>query len=213
MILVGGLPGAGKSTVSGLAADRLGAVLLATDRLRKEISGVSPLTRMTQPYRRGLYDTEHTHGTYRELLHRAERLLSTGESVVLDGSWTNARLRRRATLVAARVNAQLVEVEYWASPAVRRARLVARTSGMSDADEQIAGRMAAEADPWPTAFRLVNTGSPQVALDNCWMLSASTGRATRLKVDVAHADPSRLSGASPAPHRTRTTGSCRRSPC
>jgi aminoglycoside phosphotransferase family enzyme/predicted kinase len=161
MILVGGLPGAGKSTVSGLAADRLGAVLLATDRLRKEIGGVPPLTRMIQPYRHGLYDPESTRRTYAELLHRAERLLGTGESVVLDASWTDAEFRGQAASFAARVAADLVEIECWASPDVRHARLAARTGGMSDADEQIADRMATEADPWPTALRLVDEGPAQ----------------------------------------------------
>ena len=49
--------------LAGLVADRLGAVLLSTDRLRKEMSGLAPLTRSPQPYERGLYDHQHT-GTY-----------------------------------------------------------------------------------------------------------------------------------------------------
>jgi aminoglycoside phosphotransferase family enzyme/predicted kinase len=160
MILVGGLPGAGKSTVAGLVADRLGAVLLSTDRLRKEISGLAPLTRVRQPYARGLYDQKHSARMYSELLGRAALLLGMGESVVLDGSWNNARLRSQAAHTAKHVNAQLSQVECWAPPHMRQARLLARRAGVSDADPAVAARMALDADPWPPQARVINTGAP-----------------------------------------------------
>jgi predicted kinase len=160
MILVGGLPGAGKSTVAGLVADRLGAVLLSTDRLRKEISGLAPLTRVRQPYARGLYDQKHSARMYSELLGRAALLLGMGESVVLDGSWNNARLRSQAAHTAKHVNAQLSQVECWAPPHMRQARLLARRAGVSDADPTVAARMALDADPWPPQARVINTGAP-----------------------------------------------------
>ncbi|GGN88293.1 hypothetical protein GCM10011579_081940 [Streptomyces albiflavescens] len=40
LTLVGGLPGSGKSTVSGALADRLEVTLLSSDRLRKELAGI-----------------------------------------------------------------------------------------------------------------------------------------------------------------------------
>lgn len=42
LILVGGLPGTGKTTLAGGVADALGAVLLSSDRVRKELAGRSP---------------------------------------------------------------------------------------------------------------------------------------------------------------------------
>ena len=44
LALVGGLPGTGKSTVAGRLADLAGAVVLSSDRLRKEQAGLSPTT-------------------------------------------------------------------------------------------------------------------------------------------------------------------------
>lgn len=165
MLLVGGLPGSGKSTLAGLAADRLGAVVLATDPLRKEQSGIPPLSGAAQPYRSGLYDPDHTDRAYTELLRRAERLLGQGESVVLDASWTDRQWRARATRVAERVRARLSQIECWAPPGARRARLATRPAGPSDADVSIADRMAVDADPWPAAIRLTTTVSPADALD------------------------------------------------
>lgn len=160
MILVGGLPGAGKSTIGGLVADRIGAVLLRTDRLRKEQAGIRPLTNAGQPYRRGLYDAEHSDRAYAELLRRAERLLGAGESVVLDASWTDRAQRARATFTAERAGARLNQIECWAPPEVRRRRLATRSPGISDADQAIAERMSADADPWPAASRLTTVGTP-----------------------------------------------------
>lgn len=40
--VVGGLPGSGKSTLSGALADRLGVTLLSSDRMRKELAGIPP---------------------------------------------------------------------------------------------------------------------------------------------------------------------------
>ncbi|TWE27972.1 aminoglycoside phosphotransferase family enzyme [Prauserella muralis] len=55
LILVGGLPGTGKSTLAGGVADRLGAVLLASDRLRKELAGRSPHEHAAAGYQGGIY--------------------------------------------------------------------------------------------------------------------------------------------------------------
>jgi aminoglycoside phosphotransferase family enzyme/predicted kinase len=164
MMVVGGLPGAGKSTVAGLIADRLGAVLLSSDRLRKELNGIDPLIRSPQSYRGGLYDPDHTGRTYRELLQRAAELLGRGESVVLDASWTNAAFRVDAATTANQVHSDLLQFECWAPPELRRKRLAARQFGISDAEPLIADRMMTDADPWPTAVRLLNIDPPdQVA--------------------------------------------------
>lgn len=165
MILVGGLPGSGKSTLAGLIADRLGAVVQATDRLRKERDGVPPGSTAAAPYRSGLYDPAHTDRTYTELLLRAEQLLGEGESVVLDASWTDRRWRDRASRLAERVSARMSQIECWAPPAVRRDRLERRPAGLSDADPSIADRMARDADPWPTATRLTTTEPAVRTLD------------------------------------------------
>ena len=64
LILIGGLPGTGKSTVGGALADRLGAVLLRADRVRKELAGLDPSTPAPASYRAGIYRPEPTVATY-----------------------------------------------------------------------------------------------------------------------------------------------------
>ncbi|WP_343947317.1 AAA family ATPase, partial [Pseudonocardia zijingensis] len=100
LALVGGLPGTGKTTLAGALADRFGAVVLSSDRIRKELAGLAPSTPAGAGFRKGIYTPEHTEELYSELLHRAEQLLGRGESVVLDASWTAAPHRAAAAEIA-----------------------------------------------------------------------------------------------------------------
>jgi uncharacterized protein len=154
LTLVGGLPGTGKSTLAGQLSDRLGAVVLASDRVRKELAGLSPLASAAAGYGQGIYTQQWTERTYAELLTRAERLLERGESVVLDASFTRAAHRERAADVAARTSSTLVALRCEADPGVAAARLRSRARTASDADERIAAAMATGADPWPEAITI-----------------------------------------------------------
>ncbi|MFE2670406.1 AAA family ATPase, partial [Streptomyces mirabilis] len=108
LTLGGGLPGSGKSTLSGAPADRLGVTLLSSDRVRKELAGIPAEESASARYGEGLYTPEWTDKTYAALLDRASALLADGESVVLDAAWTGAR-RRAATLrMAEQAGADLV---------------------------------------------------------------------------------------------------------
>lgn len=166
MVLIGGLPGAGKSTIAGGIADRLGAVLLASDRIRKEINRLDPLTPVPAAYRERIYDESQTASTYRELLDRAVDLLHNGESVILDASWSAARLRSQAERAAKDTHAQLVQVQCWAPDELRHRRLTTRARGISDADLDISGRMATDADVWPDALRVSTIGSVDACVDD-----------------------------------------------
>lgn len=164
LVLVGGLPGSGKTTIAGLLADQLGAVLLSSDRVRKELVGLDPVRHEVAPYRAGIYTPEHTERTYAELLRRAEELLGRGESVVLDASWSAAEGRDRAQEVAFRTHSALVPLRCDAPALVTDARLRTRTGSLSDADPTIAHAMAEDMTPWPEATVVDTSGDPTTAL-------------------------------------------------
>jgi len=96
LILVGGLPGTGKSTVAGGVADELNAVLLRSDRVRKEDEQRDPRSSGAGEWEHGLYRPDATRHTYAILLRRARELLAFGENVVLDASWNDADQRASA---------------------------------------------------------------------------------------------------------------------
>lgn len=161
LILVGGLPGTGKSTLAGALADRLGLVLLSSDQTRKELTGRAATEPAPAAYGDGIYSPEWTERTYEELLRRAGELLVMGESVVLDASWLSATHRRAATDTARRATADLVQLRCATGGEQAGQRIAARaTAGphVSDADTEIARAMAADADPWPEATLIDTSG-------------------------------------------------------
>jgi aminoglycoside phosphotransferase family enzyme/predicted kinase len=160
LVLVGGLPGTGKSTLGGGLADRLGAVLMSSDRLRKELVGMPPEATAAAPYEQGIYAPERTERTYTDLLARAEKLLQRGESVVLDASWIQARHRELARDVAARTRSTLVALRCETDPEVAATRLRQRAHSLSDADEGITTAMAVRAEPWPDASTIHTDAVP-----------------------------------------------------
>ncbi|WP_328615277.1 AAA family ATPase [Amycolatopsis sp. NBC_00355] len=164
LVLVGGAPGTGKSTIAGGLADWLGATLLQSDRLRKELAGLDPAPRSAEPYRQGLYADTHTETTYAELVRRAGVLLALGETVVLDASWSFARHRRLAADVAELATSPVVAVCCEVPEAVAAQRIETRRAALSDATPEIAHRLAADADPWPEAHPLTTTGTPRESI-------------------------------------------------
>lgn len=161
LVLVGGLPGTGKSTLSRALADRLGAVVLSSDAVRAELAGAAPATSLAAGYQQGLYRREWTEQTYAALADRAETLLALGESVVLDASWTSAAHRDTAGRAASRSSSELVALQCSAPDEVAAGRIRGRHGGGSDADENSAAMMAADADPWPQAAVISTAGSTE----------------------------------------------------
>ncbi|GAA0249415.1 AAA family ATPase [Actinomadura nitritigenes] len=165
LVLVGGLPGTGKSSLAGALADRLGCTLLSSDRVRKELAGLSPETPAATPYGTGIYTPEWSRRTYRELAERAARLLQLGETVILDASWTDKAERDLIASVAHREHADLVAFRCDAPEALAAERMRRRTHGASDADSAVALAMSAEAAPWPEAATIDTSGTVSAALE------------------------------------------------
>ncbi|WP_149181713.1 bifunctional aminoglycoside phosphotransferase/ATP-binding protein [Streptomyces sp. TRM49041] len=164
LTLVGGLPGSGKSTLSGALADRLGVTLLSSDRLRKELAGIPAEQPASAPYCEGLYTPEWTATTYAALLARAATLLSRGESVVLDATWSNTRQREAARHVAERTSADLVALHCRVPDELTAARLEGRAAGPSDADLDVALAMAERESPWAEAVAIDTSGPLEAAV-------------------------------------------------
>jgi aminoglycoside phosphotransferase family enzyme/predicted kinase len=177
LILVGGLPGTGKSTLAAALADRLDCTVLRSDEVRKDLAGIGHTTPAGSAYRQGLYDEGTTAATYRELLDRARSLLELGEPVVLDASWSSREWREQAAAVADATSSDLVELRCDAPTSVTRQRLAHRArTGLdaSDATVGIAAQMAGDFDAWPTATTVDTSDRPEN--------SASAGR---VAVDAA----------------------------
>jgi predicted kinase len=173
LILIGGPPAAGKTTLAGRVADRLGAVVLSSDHVRKELAGLDPVTSAAATYQQGIYAPTWTERTYAELTRRACRLLERGETVVLDASWTRDEHRRAARALGAETHSAVVELRCAAAAATVIDRLAHRTGDASDADPAIAAAMSADADPWPQAQAIITDQDPDRSADRA--LAVITG--------------------------------------
>lgn len=158
LVLVGGAPGTGKTTAGSGLADAVGAVLVSSDRVRKELAGLPADTSRSAAFRHGIYDDSWTERTYQELLRRAELLLSMGETVVLDATWADRRHRLDAAALAERTSSDLVQLRCEAPEDVAEQRLRSRRGGPSDADAEIARRVRAGFDVWPEADTVLTSG-------------------------------------------------------
>jgi hypothetical protein len=156
LILVGGAPGTGKSTISALLADTLGAVLLSTDTIRREITPDPPR-----------YDDESRFAVYQALLVRAERALANGETVIADATWQTDELRELARQCATSTGSTLLEFECHAPRTLAAARAERRALqgwSRSQAGGQVAMMLADRREAWPTAVGVDCSSSPHDAL-------------------------------------------------
>ncbi len=137
MLLVGGLPGTGKSLLSRNLSQAAGFSWLRADAIRKELAGLDPLARGNSEVRRGLYTPEWNDRTYGECLARAKELLFCGGRVLIDASFKEER-RRQSFIDAARDWGVPVRfLECTCEPEFVRERLAQRRDDPSDADWKI----------------------------------------------------------------------------
>lgn len=147
LVLVGGLPGAGKSTLARGLAREADFDVIRTDEVRKELAGLDATTSATNAFGEGIYDAAWTARTYAEVLRRAEALLWEGQRVLIDASFRD-EVRRRAFLdTARRWGVPTLFLHCWASPETMRRRLALRKGDASDADWAIHERVAADWQP------------------------------------------------------------------
>nr|WP_307874893.1 AAA family ATPase [Frankia nepalensis] len=167
LVLVGGLPGTGKSTLASyLAGAQDGWTLLRSDVVRKELAGL-PTGAPAPPEHQvgidaGIYAPAATEAAYAELLRRAGHALAHGDSVLLDASWSTAPARAAAARLATAAHADLVELRCVTAPEVAAARIARRAAAGTDASDAtmaVHTAMAARADPWPTAT-VIHTAVP-----------------------------------------------------
>jgi aminoglycoside phosphotransferase family enzyme/predicted kinase len=163
LVLVGGLPGTGKTTVARGLARTLGWTVLSSDELRKQDAGLDTVDHAAAEFGHGLYTSAATERTYRVMLERAGTLLARGESVILDASFAQEPWRQDAAVAAGRLHADLVELCCQLPSETAAGRLVERARGhadASDADPSVAAVMAGRFTPWPSATPIDTRSSP-----------------------------------------------------
>lgn len=164
--LVGGLIGAGKSTLARALAEGSGAVVVSTDAVRRRDAVAQAQPAAPGDWQSGRYAPRSTARIYEAVLARAEPVVASGRPVVLDASWSRGEQRERARRWAAGLGAPSCFFEARCSreqTLQRLARRRARGDDPSEAGPEIYDRFANDyeavaADEWPASrHRVVHT--------------------------------------------------------
>jgi aminoglycoside phosphotransferase family enzyme/predicted kinase len=182
LVLVGGLPGAGKSTLARGLGARARFHVLRSDVVRKQLAGVPEQQPATIGYQQGIYDAAWTQRTYDELLRRAGVILAEGERVIVDASFRTEAHRRQLLDAARAWGVPALMLHCVADEQAVHRRLAQRRGDASDADWAVHLRAAAD---WATpqaatlrAYRLVATDDAvEVVLERAMAVLIAAGLA------------------------------------
>ena len=158
LVLVGGGPGTGKTTVARGLAEILGAQVISTDDVRAAMVARGEIAGRAGVLGEGLYTPENVEAVYREVLQQARAGLSHGRSVILDGTWADPDDRDRARSLAADTHAVRTEIACTTTLQSAVARIGTRGPTTSQVTAEIATALADRSDDWPDAHRLDTAG-------------------------------------------------------
>jgi predicted kinase len=134
LVLLGGLPGTGKSTLATVLAERVNFEIVRSDVVRKELAGTASVRQSSFLFEEGIYTPEWTECTYAECLRRAEEMLFAGKRVLVDATFREDKNRRMFLESALRWAVPGILLLCRADPDIVRQRLEGRRGDASDAD-------------------------------------------------------------------------------
>ncbi len=162
LIVVGGSPGSGKTTVAGALSRALDWSLVSSDPIRKELTGHAHTDRDFADPGGGIYSADVSADTYNEVFRRVSLLLERGESVIVDASFSNPEQRERARELGRRCGADVTELECVLDSSTasdRIERRLERGNDPSDARPEILDELRAMHAAWPEAIPVSTAGT------------------------------------------------------
>ncbi|WP_197377482.1 bifunctional aminoglycoside phosphotransferase/ATP-binding protein [Mycolicibacterium baixiangningiae] len=154
LIIVGGGPGTGKTTLARALAEPLGAQVISTDDVRQELNEAGEIGGRVGAYNEGLYSPDNIAAVYDAVLRRASLALNGGRSVILDGTWRDTGQRERARTMAGQVHCPVVELACTVALEDAEARISRRVGSASQATPEIAAAIHDERPRWQGAHPL-----------------------------------------------------------
>ena len=147
VVAVGGLPGAGKSTLARALAPELGpspgALIVRSDEIRKRLNGVAPEQKLPP----SAYDTPANLQVFNEILLETTVAAHCGHAVVIDATLIDPAQQAALARIAVAAGISFVGLFLVAPIAVLEARIEARQHDASDATVEVLHRFAAEKPP------------------------------------------------------------------
>ena len=111
LILTAGLIGSGKSYQARHLAGRLGANVIRTDVLRKELLRIEPAEKHYESFGQGIYAGDISQKTYEKAVDLAAEIIQQGKPVIIDASFKNRSDRALAVNLAKRLRVPFYVIE------------------------------------------------------------------------------------------------------
>jgi uncharacterized protein len=134
LIAIGGIIASGKSTLADALGRRLSVPVISSDRTRKALLGLAATSPVHDQPWSDAYSEERTDQVYSEVMRRAEVVLESGRSVIVDASFRTREMRDRARRTARALGVGFAFVECRVPIEVSRCRLRDRALGPSISD-------------------------------------------------------------------------------
>jgi len=145
LLLTAGMMGVGKTTLARALASALGAEVLRSDVVRKELAGLSAIRPCPAAFATGLYAPEMSRRTYRALRREAEGLLRGGKTVIVDASFARHSERQAFLDLAADLAVPARLLHLFCDRDIAASRLRGRQAEGQDASDGRPELVAAQA--------------------------------------------------------------------
>jgi predicted kinase len=159
LILVGGGPGTGKTTLARALGETLTTQVISSDDVRRELQAEGDIDGAAGVLDAGLYSPDKVDAVYATMLLRARLLLAGGRSAILDGTWRDPQHRALARDVARQECCPTVELACTLPLADAMTRIANRPRSASDATPELASAMTLDQHDWREARR-IDTSQP-----------------------------------------------------
>lgn len=149
LILITGLPATGKSTVARRLARELGAEILRTDIVRKDL------------LKTATYSEDEKELVYRAVFMLADYLIKNDVNVIIDGTFYKYNLRKNAKKIAKKRGKRFFLIETRCPEDIVLKRLDERKKNLrspSDADEAVYYKVKKAFEPIKEDHLLIDTG-------------------------------------------------------
>jgi len=135
LIIMHGLSGSGKTTISQSLLESIGAIRLRSDIERKRLFGMSPTERSAQEIKGDLYGPGTTDTLHDRLQTTAQTLLRSGYSVIVDATFLKRRYRDLFCQLAREEKVSFGIIDVQSSLTTLEERITSRAAQQSDASE------------------------------------------------------------------------------
>ncbi|MBU0532872.1 AAA family ATPase [Candidatus Micrarchaeota archaeon] len=134
LIIVCGLPGSGKSSLSNILTKEFSAVYLNSDVIRKQL------------FEKPAYTEEEKRKVYEEMGRRTEEMLKK-ENVIVDATFYRKEYRKLMINIAKKLGKKTAVIRCKIDEKEAERRLAKRKQGLSDADYAVYKKLENEFEP------------------------------------------------------------------